>query len=117
LAAAHGADAIVVSNHGGRQLDRSPATIDVLEEIVGDAGDCEVYLDGGVRRGTDVVTALALGARAVFIGRPYLYALAAGGEAGVLACLDLVRAETLNAMALLGAPTVGDIIREHVMGD
>lgn len=109
-----GVDAIVVSNHGGRQLDRSPATIDVLEDIVGAAGDCEVYLDGGVRRGTDVVTALALGARAVFIGRPYLYALAAAGQAGVEKCLELMRAEVLNAMALLGAPTVAAITRDRV---
>ena len=109
-----GVDAIVVSNHGGRQLDRAPATIDVLEDIVGAAGDCEVYLDGGVRRGTDVVASLALGARAVFIGRPYLYALAASGQAGVEKCLSLMGAEVLNAMALLGAPTVADITRDRV---
>ena len=115
LCVEHGADGIVVSNHGGRQLDRVPATVDVLEEVVAAAGDgCEVYLDGGVRRGTDVVTALALGARAVFLGRPYLYALAAGGEAGVTLCLDLLRAEVLNAMALLGAPRITDIKRTHV---
>lgn len=113
----YGADAIVVSNHGGRQLDRAPATIDVLEEVVRAAGPCEVYLDGGVRRGTDVVTALALGARAVFIGRPYLYALAAGGQPGVEMCLSLIRAEVLNAMALLGAPRVTDVRRDHVRGD
>ena len=84
LAVEHGAAAVWVSNHGARQLDRSPASIDVLEEIVGAvAGRAEVYLDGGVRRGIDVVTALALGARAVFLGRPILYALAADGEAGV----------------------------------
>ncbi|MEA2452160.1 MAG: 4-hydroxymandelate oxidase [Actinomycetota bacterium] len=115
--AEHGADAITVSNHGGRQLDRTPATIDVLEDIVGSAGSCEVYLDGGVRRGTDVVTALALGARAVFIGRPYLYALATAGQKGVEACLSLLGAEVLNAMALLGAPTIADIKRDHVRGD
>jgi 4-hydroxymandelate oxidase len=112
----YGADAIVVSNHGGRQLDRSPATIDVLEEIVASAGSCEVYLDGGVRRGTDVVTAMALGARAVFIGRPYLFALAAAGQRGVATCLSLIRAETLNAMALLGAPTVAQVTRDRVRG-
>lgn len=113
----YGADAIVVSNHGGRQLDRTPATIDVLEDVVAAGeGGCEVYLDGGIRRGTDVVTALALGARAVFLGRPYLYALAAGGEAGVTLCLDLLKAEILNAMALLGAPTIADITRAHVRG-
>lgn len=117
LCVAHGAAGIVVSNHGGRQLDRTPATLDVLEDIVAAVdGGCEVYLDGGIRRGTDVVTALALGAHAVFLGRPYLYALAAGGEAGVTLCLDLLKAEVLNAMALLGAPTVADITRAHVRG-
>jgi 4-hydroxymandelate oxidase len=111
-----GVDAIVVSNHGGRQLDRSPATIDVLEDIVAAAPGCEIYLDGGIRRGTDVAIALALGARAVFIGRPYLYALAAGGEAGVAKCLSLIRAEFLNAMALLGSPTVEGLTRDRVRG-
>lgn len=114
-AAEHGVDAIVVSNHGGRQLDRSPATIDVLEEIVNAAGgDLEVYLDGGVRRGTEVVIALALGARAVFVGRPFFFALAAGGREGVAHGLALLRAEIENAMALLGARDVGEITREHV---
>ncbi len=85
LAVDHGADAIWVSNHGGRQLDRVAAGIDVLEEIV-DAveGRAEVYLDGGIRRGPEVLIALALGARAVFTARPFLWALAAGGEAGVV---------------------------------
>ena len=115
LAVEHGAAAIVVSNHGGRQLDRTPATIDVLGPIVeAVAGQAEVYLDGGVRRGTDVVTALALGARAVFIGRPFLYALAAAGEAGVARAVEILRAETSTAMALLGCPTVADITRDRV---
>lgn len=109
-----GVDAVWVSNHGGRQLDRSPATIDVLEGIVVAAEGCEVYLDGGVRRGIDAVTALALGARAVFIGRPYLYALAAAGEDGVRRCLNLMRAEVTNAMAFLGASTVAGITRDRV---
>ncbi|MBA3431727.1 MAG: alpha-hydroxy-acid oxidizing protein, partial [Actinobacteria bacterium] len=83
-AADRGAAGVVVSNHGGRQLDRVPATIDVLEEIVEAVGKrLEVYLDGGVRRATDIITAVALGARGVFIGRPLLYALAVEGEAGV----------------------------------
>ena len=116
LCVEHGVDAIVVSNHGGRQLDRTPAAIDALEPVVHAAGGgCEVYLDGGIRRGTDVVTALALGARAVFVGRAYLYALAAGGEQGVRDCLHLLRAETVNAMALLGCPTVDRITRAHVL--
>jgi isopentenyl diphosphate isomerase/L-lactate dehydrogenase-like FMN-dependent dehydrogenase len=114
LAVEHGADAVLVSNHGGRQLDRVPASIDVLEEVVDAVGDrAEVYLDGGVRRGADVMTALALGARAVFIGRPYLYALAAGGEAGVVRCLELVTAEIENAMALLGVRDVNEVSRAH----
>lgn len=116
LALEHGADAVVVSNHGGRQLDRVPATIDVLEEIVDAVGGRgEVYLDGGVRRGTDVVTALALGARAVFVGRPYLFALALGGQRGVELCLQLLKAEVVNAMALLGTPAIRDITRAHIV--
>jgi isopentenyl diphosphate isomerase/L-lactate dehydrogenase-like FMN-dependent dehydrogenase len=116
LAIEHGADGVVVSNHGGRQLDHAPATIDVLEEIVDAvAGRGEVYLDGGVRRGTDVLIALALGARGVFIGRPYLYALAAAGEAGVARALEIMTAEIVNAMALLGVRSVTELTRAHVM--
>lgn len=108
-------DGIVVSNHGGRQLDRVPATIDVLPEIVAAAdSSIEVYLDGGIRRGTDVVVALARGARAVLLGRPYLYALAVAGEAGVRRCLELLRTELVNAMALLGTPTIADVTPAHV---
>jgi isopentenyl diphosphate isomerase/L-lactate dehydrogenase-like FMN-dependent dehydrogenase len=115
LAVEHGAAAVWVSNHGGRQLDRSPATIDVLEEIADAvAGRAEVYVDGGVRRGIDVATALALGARAVFLGRPVLWALAADGEAGVRRALSMIDAELRNAMALLGTPTVAEITRAHV---
>ena len=115
LGVERGVDGIIVSNHGGRQLDRSPAAIEVLEEIVQAVGDrAEVYLDGGVRRGVDVVTALALGARAVFLGRPLLFALAAAGEDGVSRAFDLIRSELENAMALLGTPTIGAIRRAHV---
>ena len=115
LAREHGAAGIIVSNHGGRQLDRSPAAIDVLEEVVAAAGaECEIYLDGGVRRGTDVVIALALGARGVFIGRPLLYALAAAGADGVRHALELMRAEIVNAMTLLGVARVEEITRAHV---
>jgi 4-hydroxymandelate oxidase len=116
LAAENGAAAIIVSNHGGRQLDRSLASIDALEEVV-DAvdGAAEVYVDGGVRRGIDIVIALALGARAAFIARPYLYALAAGGEDAVVEALNLLRAELIVAMALLGTPAVESIERSHVV--
>jgi isopentenyl diphosphate isomerase/L-lactate dehydrogenase-like FMN-dependent dehydrogenase len=98
-----GADGIVVSNHGGRQLDYAQATIDALPEIVAAVGDrVEVLLDGGVRRGTDIVKALALGARAVMIGRPYIYGLAVDGEAGVAKVLQILRDELHLAMVLLG---------------
>ena len=115
LACEHGADGVWVSNHGGRQLDRVAATVDVLEECVqAVAGRAEVYVDGGIRRGTDVLTALALGARAVFAGRPWLYALAAGGEEGVVTAVDVLRAELEIAMALLGTPSLADVTRAHV---
>ncbi len=115
LAVEHGVEGIMVSNHGGRQLDRAPAALDVLEEVAQAVGDrAEVYLDGGVRRGADVLIALGLGARAVFIGRPLLYALATAGEAGVGRALELMRTEIENSMALLGTPTIADIHRSHV---
>lgn len=105
-----GVGAVIVSNHGGRQLDRAPATLDVLPEIVeAVAGRAEVLVDSGVRRGTDVVKALALGARAVLVGRGYLYGLAAGGEAGVDRALALLRSEIERVMALLGCPSVADL--------
>jgi isopentenyl diphosphate isomerase/L-lactate dehydrogenase-like FMN-dependent dehydrogenase len=115
LACEHGASGIVVSNHGGRQLDGAVASLDALGEVV-DAvdGRAEVYLDGGVRRGTDVVTALSLGARAVLVGRPVLYGLALRGEAGVREVLELFRAETENALALLGCRSPDDVTRAHV---
>jgi isopentenyl diphosphate isomerase/L-lactate dehydrogenase-like FMN-dependent dehydrogenase len=116
LAVEHGVDAVWVSNHGGRQLDRSQATIDVLEEVVEAVQDrAEIYLDGGVRRATDVATAIALGARAVFIGRPILYALACGGEEGVRQAIDLINAELRYVMALLGTPSIAHINRSHVV--
>jgi 4-hydroxymandelate oxidase len=115
LAVEHGAGAVVVSNHGGRQLDRLPATIDVLPEVVAAVqGRAEVYLDGGVRRGTDVLTALALGARAVFVGRPIVYALAAAGEAGVDRALTLLDAEVRRDMALLGVTRPSEVGRQHL---
>ena len=115
LAVEHGADAVWVSNHGGRQLDRVPTAIEVLPAIV-DAvdGRAEVYADGGLRRGSDVAIALALGARAVFTARPFLYALACAGEAGVARALAILREETLRTFALLGVRSVGDVGPEHV---
>lgn len=102
-----GADAVWVSNHGGRQLDGLPACIDALPGIVAQvAGEAEVYMDGGVRRGSDVVKALSLGADACMIGRPYVYGLAAGGQAGVEAVLRILRAELDVALALLGRPSL-----------
>ena len=115
LAAEHGAAGIVVSNHGGRQLDGVPATLAALPEVVEAAGGrVEVYLDGGVRRGTDAVKALALGARAVLVGRPALWGLACDGEAGARHVLELLRDEILLALVLLGAPTPGDVGSAHV---
>jgi isopentenyl diphosphate isomerase/L-lactate dehydrogenase-like FMN-dependent dehydrogenase len=102
-----GADAVVVSNHGGRQLDGAPATLRALPEIVDAVGGrVEVLLDSGVRRGGDVVKALALGARAVMIGRPYVYGLGARGEQGVTEVLELLRADLRNTMQLLGCDDV-----------
>ncbi len=109
-AVAIGLDGIVVSNHGGRRLDGMPATIDVLPSIVEAVdGRTEVFMDGGVRRGTDVLKALALGARAVLIGRPYAWALAADGEAGVAKVIELFREELQNAMVATGCAKVSDI--------
>jgi 4-hydroxymandelate oxidase len=109
-AADHGVAGVVVSNHGGRQLDTAPATIDALGPIADElGGHIPILLDGGVRRGTDVVKALALGARAVLLGRPVLWGLAAGGAEGVGRVLDMLRAEIDLAMALCGCPTIADI--------
>lgn len=117
LAVEHGAAAIWVSNHGGRQLDRAIASLDALGPIVDAVGGrAEVYVDGGVRDGVDVVTALATGARAVFLGRPFLYALALGGEPGLTGAATSLQIETAKAMALLGTPCVSDIGRDHLAG-
>ncbi|KAL0857589.1 hypothetical protein Bca101_062743 [Brassica carinata] len=110
-----GVDGVVVSNHGARQLDYSPATITVLEEVVHAVGGrIPVLLDGGVRRGTDVFKALALGAQAVLIGRPVVYGLAAKGEDGVRKVIDMLKNELELTMALSGCPTIDDITRNHV---
>ena len=117
LACEHGAAGIVVSNHGGRQLDGVAATIDLLAEIVEAVGGrVEVLVDGGVRRGTDVVKALALGARAVLAGRAALWGLAVDGEAGVRAVLALLQAEIRNALELLGCRSPVDVTAAHVRG-
>jgi 4-hydroxymandelate oxidase len=115
LACEHGAAAVVVSNHGGRQLDGVAATLDVLEEVV-DAidGRAEVLLDGGVRRGVDVLKALALGARAVLIGRPMLWGLAVAGEEGVTDVLHMFQQEVELGLALLGCTSPDDVSRAHV---
>jgi isopentenyl diphosphate isomerase/L-lactate dehydrogenase-like FMN-dependent dehydrogenase len=115
LACEHGCAGMVVSNHGGRQLDGVAATADALPEVVeAVAGRAEIYLDGGVRRGTDVAKALALGARAVFIGRPALWGLAAGGEKGARHVLEIFQAEIELALLLLGCPTPADVGPQHV---
>jgi isopentenyl diphosphate isomerase/L-lactate dehydrogenase-like FMN-dependent dehydrogenase len=109
-AAEHGIDGLIVSNHGGRQLDGTRATIEALPEIVDAVGHrMEVLLDGGIRRGADVVRALALGARAVMVGRPYLYGLATGGQAGVRRALEILANEVDHVLALTGVPRVADL--------
>ncbi len=111
-----GADGVVVSNHGGRQLDRALASIDALPAVVEKiAGRGEVYLDGGVRRGSDVITALCLGARGVFIGRPYLYGLAAGAEAGVASVIEIFEQEMRRAMILMGCADVASLDRSWLI--
>ena len=111
----HGVDGLVVSNHGGRQLDGARASVEALPDIVDAVGSrVEVLLDGGVRRGADVVRALALGARAVMVGRPYLYGLASGGAGGVRRVLEILHGEVDHALALTGVPRVGDLDRTVV---
>ena len=113
-----GATGIVVSNHGGRQLDRALASIEALPAIAARIGGRgEVLFDGGIRRGTDVITALCLGATGVLIGRPYLYGLAAGGEAGVAAVLEIFRREIARALVLMGCPGVAALDRSWVIGE
>jgi 4-hydroxymandelate oxidase len=105
-----GADGVIVSNHGGRNLDTVPATIDALPRVVeAVAGRIPVMLDSGIRRGMDVLTALALGAKAVFIGRPYIYGLAAGGTKGVERVITILRDELERAMALTGRRSIAEI--------
>jgi isopentenyl diphosphate isomerase/L-lactate dehydrogenase-like FMN-dependent dehydrogenase len=110
-----GVDALIVSNHGGRQLDGAPSTLSALPPVVrAVADDIEVLMDGGVRRGRDVIAAIALGARAVLIGRPYVYGLAAGGREGVVDALKLLRSEMRRTMTLMGLGSVSEI-RDRAM--
>ncbi|KAM0855882.1 hypothetical protein ACQ4PT_049499 [Festuca glaucescens] len=118
LAIENGTAGIIVSNHGAGQLDYVPATISCLEEVVREAkGQLPVFLDGGVRRGTDVFKALAMGAAGVFVGRPVLYSLAVDGEAGVRKMLQMLRDELELAIALGGCASLRDITRAHVVTD
>jgi 4-hydroxymandelate oxidase len=110
----HGVDGLVVSNHGGFALTNARATIEVLPEVVAEAGDVEVYLDGGVRRGTDVLKAVALGARAVLIGRAQIWGLAVDGADGVEHVLALLRQELERAMVFCGAPDIGRVDRSLI---
>ena len=111
----HGASGVVVSNHGGRQLDGAIASLEALPEVVEAVGDrAEVFVDGGVRRGSDVVMALALGARAVLVGRPAMYGLAWRGAEGVAQVLEILREETENALALLGCRSPGEVTAAHI---
>lgn len=111
-----GVDGIWVSNHGGRQLDGAVATLDALADVVSAVGGrCPIVLDGGIRRGTDVLKALALGADAVAIGRPQLYGLAIGGAGGVQRVIELLRAELDLSMALVGAPSLADLVPDLVV--
>ncbi len=105
-----GADALIVSNHGGRQLDGAPSSIAALADIVDSVGSgIEIHMDGGIRSGQDVIKALALGARGVYIGRPFLYGLGAGGKAGVTRCLDIIRKELDITMAFCGHRDIRDV--------
>jgi isopentenyl diphosphate isomerase/L-lactate dehydrogenase-like FMN-dependent dehydrogenase len=105
----------IVSNHGGRQLDYAPSSIEVLPEVVDACGDrAEVYLDSGIRRGSDIVKAVALGAKAVFIGRPYVYGLGAGGEDGVDHVFRILTDEIDRCLALIGVPRLADVSRENL---
>jgi isopentenyl diphosphate isomerase/L-lactate dehydrogenase-like FMN-dependent dehydrogenase len=115
LALAHGVSGIIVSNHGGRQLDGVVTSIEALPEIVDAvAGRCEVYMDSGIRRGTDILKALALGAHAVLVGRPVLWGLAANGAHGVQQVLEILHTELERAMKLAGCPTIASINRSLV---
>jgi isopentenyl diphosphate isomerase/L-lactate dehydrogenase-like FMN-dependent dehydrogenase len=110
-----GANALVVSNHGGRQLDSVAPTLRILPEVVASVGDrIEVLLDGGIRRGSDIVKALCLGARAVMVGRAYAYGLGAAGGAGVARAIEILRADLVRTLKLLGCPSVAELDRSYI---
>jgi L-lactate dehydrogenase (cytochrome) len=110
-----GAHAVVVSNHGGRQLDGVAPTLRVLPEVLAAVGDrIEVLLDGGIRRGSDVAKALCVGARAVLVGRAYAYGLGAAGGAGVTRAIDILRTDLVRTMKLLGCGSVAELDRSYV---
>jgi L-lactate dehydrogenase (cytochrome) len=110
-----GAEALVVSNHGGRQLDRVAPSLQMLPEVVAAVGDrVEVLLDGGIRRGSDIVKALCLGARAVMAGRAYAYGLGAAGEAGVARTIEILRADLIRTLKLLGCASVAQLDQSYV---
>jgi L-lactate dehydrogenase (cytochrome) len=110
-----GADALVVSNHGGRQLDGVAPTLRVLPEVLASVGDrIEVLLDGGIRRGSDIVKALCLGARAVLVGRAYAYGLGAAGGAGVARAIEILRIDLIRTLKLLGCPSLAELDRSFV---
>ncbi|XP_070570304.1 2-Hydroxyacid oxidase 2-like [Ptychodera flava] len=110
LAVNNGANAVIVSNHGGRELDSAAASIEALPEVVRAIGDrVEVYVDGGIRNGIDVFKALALGAKAVFVGRPILYGLAHSGEDGVQQILEILKSELIRTMTFAGCRSLSDI--------
>jgi L-lactate dehydrogenase (cytochrome) len=115
IAADEGADAIIVSNHGGRQLDGAVAPLRMLPQVVAACPDIPVMLDSGVRRGTDVLKALALGARFVFVGRPFAYAAAIAGEAGVRKAIDLLRLEVSRDMAMLGVTGIEQLDPSYLL--
>jgi L-lactate dehydrogenase (cytochrome) len=114
-AAEIGASGIVISNHGGRQLDGAPAPLDLLPEIVKAVGsDIEVLMDGGIMRGSDVIKSIALGAKSVLIGKAYLYGLAAGGEAGVSKTYEILTDEMIRVMQLIGCKSISELNSSYV---
>jgi L-lactate dehydrogenase (cytochrome) len=114
IARESGVDGVMLSNHGGRQLDYTVSALRTLPEIAAEAGNMTIMLDGGIRRGTDVIKALALGAHFVWVGRPFLYAAIAGGEAGVSRAITLLREEIDRDFALMGIRSIGEITPDLV---